>query len=129
MKEFTVLILDDDKVMRESFIYYFEDQGWRVLAAETAEEALELMSHDRPDGAIVDIRLPGIDGQSFIYQTRNTYPQLAYVICTGSVEYHLPNEMAAIGNVSNMVFAKPVYNIKELEDELLRQIEASHASH
>lgn len=43
-----VFILDDDDAVRESFQYYFEDLGWDVRVAETAEIALQVVQHDPP---------------------------------------------------------------------------------
>ena len=39
----TILILDDEYVVRQSFVDYFEDSLWRVVQAETAEQALDLL--------------------------------------------------------------------------------------
>ncbi|PCH61150.1 MAG: response regulator, partial [Gammaproteobacteria bacterium] len=62
----TILILDDEDVVRQSFVDYFEDNLWRVVQAETAEQALDLLETEQPEVALVDIRLPGIDGDEFI---------------------------------------------------------------
>ncbi len=118
-----LLILDDDNAVRESFVYFFEDRGWKVMSANNAEVALELVTDNIPDGAIVDIRLPGMDGNSFIYAMNKTHPNVACVICTGSPEYHLPSNISILPQVSDKVFDKPVEDIGELEDELLSLIQ------
>ncbi len=118
-----VLILDDDDAVRESLMDFFEDRGWRVLSAATAEDALNLLAHEEPDGAVVDIRLPGMDGNALIRAVSSTRPTLACVICTGSPEYRTPKDVAALSQVSEKVFAKPVANLIELEDEVRLQIE------
>ena len=58
----SVLVLDDEGVVRESLADYFEDCGWRVWQAASAEEALELLASESPGGVLVDIRLPGMRG-------------------------------------------------------------------
>jgi CheY-like chemotaxis protein len=62
----TILILDDEKVVRESFLDYFEDHLWNPVQAESGEQALELLKKESPVVAIVDVRLPGMDGNVFI---------------------------------------------------------------
>ncbi len=119
-----VLILDDDDVVRESFMDYFEDRGWRVLAAATAEEALNLLTHETPDGAVVDIRLPDMDGNAFIRETRRRNISMACVFCTGSPEYRPPDDIVALPQVCDQIFAKPVTDLSELEGVLHRQIES-----
>ena len=89
---YTVLILDDDEVVRESFLCYFEDHGWQVWSAASAEEALEVVAREKPGCAVVDIRLPGADGNAFIRDVNGTYPSMACVICTGSPEFMPPTD-------------------------------------
>jgi len=119
----TILILDDDSAVRESLSDFFEDREWHVLPAGSAEEALEVLDHETPDGAVVDIRLPGMDGNSFILEAVKKRPNLAYVIATGSPEYSLPETVAGMCGVSEQVFAKPITDLASLEQVLLRQME------
>jgi DNA-binding NtrC family response regulator len=118
-----VLIVDDDDVVRESLVCHFEDRGWRVIPAVTAEEALDIITRDEPNGVIVDIRLPGMDGNALIRVLSETHPNLACVICTGSPEYHPPNDVASLHLLSKQVFAKPVANLTALEQALHQQIQ------
>ena len=119
----TVLILDDDDAVRDSLMAFFEDRGWRVLPAASGEEALKIMESETPDGALVDIRLPGMDGNEFIRRARRRCSCLAYVIITGSPEYQLPEDVLAMSRVSEKVFAKPVIKLDRIETALLRQID------
>lgn len=114
----TVLILDDDADVRGSLIEFFEDREWRVFWAATAEDALETLRRERIDGVVVDIRLPGMDGNGFIRSASKIYPNLAYLICTGSPEYHPPDDILALPNVCEQVFSKPVFDLFVLEDKL-----------
>ena len=120
----TVLVLDDDEAVRDSLSDFFEDHGWKVLTAATAEEALEVLTEESPDGAIVDLRLPGMDGNAFIRAACATYPGLAHVICTGSPEYRPPVEVTSLPQVSRRTFKKPLQSLEALEAELRRHIEA-----
>lgn len=118
----TVLILDDDEVVRESLVGFFEDREWRVMPAETAEKALEMLQQELPDCAIVDIRLPGMDGNMLIRKVSKMYPTLACVICTGSPEYHPPDDVGALAQVSEQIIAKPVTDLAALEKAVCLQI-------
>jgi DNA-binding response OmpR family regulator len=57
-----VLIVDDDALMRRSLAFSLEQAGYRVSTAGSAEDALALARRDRPDLALLDIGLPGMDG-------------------------------------------------------------------
>ena len=60
-----ILAVDDDPEVLELITATFEDAGYEVMTAETAEMALNLMNGEGlPHLAIIDIRLPGLDGLS-----------------------------------------------------------------
>jgi DNA-binding NtrC family response regulator len=119
----TVLIIDDEQIIRESFAYYFEDRLWHCVMAESGEEALKILDETSPHCAIVDIRMGGMDGNSFIREAYLKKPRMACVICTGSPEYDIPDDVRNLPNVSKLVFNKPVRKMSELEQELLRLLE------
>jgi len=121
----TILILDDEYVVRQSFADYFEDNLWRVVQAETAEQALDLLESEQPEVAIVDIRLPGIDGDEFIREAISRQKQLAFVICSGSPSYGVPADLQQQIKVSEHFFRKPVTNFEELEQDALRIMDLS----
>ncbi len=117
-----VLILDDDEAVRRSLVCYFEDSGWRVLAAVTGEDALGILADEDPAGAVVDMRLPGMNGNEFIGIAVQRRPEMVYVICTGSPEYAPPESISSLPQVSNRQFSKPVTNLAELQQALQQQI-------
>lgn len=116
----TILIIDDEEIVRESFAYHFEDRLWRCIMAESGEEALDILEEASPHCAIVDIRMGGMDGNAFIREAHLKRPQMVCVICTGSPEYVIPDDVRKLPTVSNLVFNKPVTKMAELEGELLR---------
>jgi CheY-like chemotaxis protein len=118
----TVLILDDDDAVRESLLYYFEDLGWDVHGAGTAEEALVVAQQTNPAGVVVDIRLPGMDGCSFILELEKTHPHVACVICTGSPEYQPPDYVLTRPQVFDKIFSKPVSDLGELAESMRQHI-------
>ena len=58
----TILIVDDERGIRESLSAVLRDEGYQVDSTETAEAALEWLAHQRCDVMMLDIWLPGIDG-------------------------------------------------------------------
>lgn len=116
----TILILDDDDSIRESLSAYFEDEGFRTVEAESAEEAVALLKMTTADAAIVDLRLPGMNGEAFIRHTYERCPEMVYLIYTGSPEYKLADDVAQLPGVSRTVFLKPVEKIDVLVQEIRR---------
>lgn len=115
----TLLIIDDEEIVRESFTYYFEDRLWQCIGAESGEKALAIMDDTPAHCAIVDIRMGGMDGNAFIRAAYLKNPKMVCIICTGSPEYDIPADLRAMPNVSNRVFGKPVTAMAELEGEFL----------
>ncbi len=119
----TILILDDEQAVRESFADYFEDQQWRTIQSESAEQALELISHEKPDAAIIDVRLPGMNGNEFIREACKKNSNMVFVLCTGSPKYNLPKTLLDLPCVSHNLFKKPVCNMNDIEKAILQTIE------
>ena len=119
----SILILDDEPNVRQSLADYFEDRLWRPIQAESGEEALELLETEQPVAVIVDIRLPGMDGSTFIRQALKRYVRMVFVIYTGSPEYVVTPDLLNVSRVSERLFRKPVRDLGELEKEDLRLAE------
>lgn len=119
----TVLIVDDDDSVRQSLVDYFEDRLWKVFEASSGEEALQLIETQKPKGCVVDIRLGGISGDSFIRKANRTSPPTVFVIFTGSPEYEHPVNITALTCLSKTIFKKPSRNLSSMESELVRMIE------
>jgi DNA-binding response OmpR family regulator len=62
MKQHTILVVDDEATVREVVRRYLEQDGFRVLEADTGPLALHLLHQEQPDLIVLDIMLPGLDG-------------------------------------------------------------------
>ena len=70
----TVLVVDDQPDARELILRVLEDCSARVLTAGSAEEAVPIVEHDRPDVLITDIGMPGADGYELLRRVRELGP-------------------------------------------------------
>jgi len=115
------LILDDEESIRQSIAAYMEDEGYIVFQARSGEEALEIVKNNRIDEAVVDIRLPGMDGNTFMIQARKQLPDIKFVVHTGSADYAPPEAVKALGVSSANILIKPANDLKVLCDALKAQ--------
>ncbi|MDO8308837.1 MAG: response regulator transcription factor [Actinomycetota bacterium] len=67
-----VMMVEDDEAIRLVLRANLEDEGYRTVEAETAEEALLMLVDEQPDVILVDMRLPGIQGLDLIRSIRGT---------------------------------------------------------
>jgi CheY-like chemotaxis protein len=109
-----VLVVDDELAIRTSLAAYLEDFEFDVSAAETAEEALELMEKESFHVAIIDLRLPGMSGDALILEARQRFPNLRFIIHTGSPAFQV-TEAPLVGDVRmEHIFLKPINDMRLL---------------
>jgi DNA-binding response OmpR family regulator len=58
----TVLVVDDEPIVREVVVRYLRREGYRTLEASDGERARELLERDRASLVVLDLMLPGMDG-------------------------------------------------------------------
>jgi DNA-binding response OmpR family regulator len=58
----TVLVVDDEPIVREVVVRYLEREGYATLEADDGDRARELLERETPDLVVLDVMLPGTDG-------------------------------------------------------------------
>ena len=111
-----IIVVDDEKTVLLNLIAYLEDEGFDVIGAENAEQALELIAKEKPDVGIIDLRLPGMNGNELILAVHKLQPSMKVMIHTGSTDYVLPNELETIGICEEQVIHKPVSDMQIICD-------------
>lgn len=87
-EKMSIMIVDDERIVRESFLHWFERLGHRVEAASSGLEALKRLEEIPFDLLFVDIKMPGMDGIELLGKVKEEYPDTTVVIITayGSIE-------------------------------------------
>jgi DNA-binding NtrC family response regulator len=116
--DISVLVLDDEKAIRESLAAHFEDDDFKIFTAASAEQALAIMERNLVNVVIVDLRLPGLDGSRFVLEAYSRWKEVGFIIYTGSSEYRLETNLEIIPQVSRTVFFKPLKDLNLLSDEV-----------
>ena len=113
----SVLLVDDDDMIRECVSAYLEDEGFTVYSCATAEHALELIAAACPMVCISDMRLPGMNGEEFIMQAHLLCPATAYLLHTGML-YTVSDELRSIGMSDDDVLLKPIHDLSKLVEKI-----------
>jgi len=79
----TILIVDDEADIRDVLALVLRDAGYRVLAAADGEAAIGLARENAVQLALVDLKMPGIDGHETLLRLKAIHPALPVVIATG----------------------------------------------
>lgn len=121
MRAVAVLVVDDEPGVREGLRAFFEDEGFAVTLADSGEAALALVQEGaRFDVCVMDIRLPEMDGNDAIRALHAASGgEIAFLIHTGSAEYALPEDLAALGLSGADIFWKPLTDMTPLAEAVL----------
>ena len=115
-----ILLVDDEEPIRNSLAGFLEDYDFDVSTAGSAEEALEFLLKRPYDLGIIDLRLPGMNGEALILRAHKMRPAMAFLIHTGSAVYTPSKQLMRIGVDPKHVFLKPVADlglfVKGIED-------------
>jgi CheY-like chemotaxis protein len=81
--QFTILIVDDDPLVRDSVVGIIEAQGFRVFTAGSAVEAMGILAREDVDLLFTDIVMPGQDGIELAREAKKLRPKLRVLFSTG----------------------------------------------
>lgn len=82
MKKGKILIVDDEEIMRSSLTDWLKEEGYDALAVEDGLKGLEEIKKEDWDLALVDLKMPGIDGIEVLKRVNKIKPNLPVVIIT-----------------------------------------------
>jgi len=109
----TLLIVEDDELVRECVVAFLEDDGFCVTTASTGEEALEILRRKPFDVCITDMRLKGMSGEELILAAHRVRPSLRFLIHTGG-GYALSDSLREIGMIPGQILRKPLMELSLL---------------
>jgi|SRR5579863_871464 DNA-binding NtrC family response regulator len=78
-----ILIIDDEATIADTLAVIFASSGYEARAVYSAEEALEVLEQWRPDLAIIDVVLPGMNGIEFAIFLKASYPRCQFLLFSG----------------------------------------------
>lgn len=117
-----ILIVDDDESIRKVLASILEEKGYRVDTAQSGKEAIEKTQSEFYNLALVDIRLPDMDGTEVLASVKETNPPMVKIIVTGYPS--LQNAIDAVNKGADAYILKPfkVDNIlSEISGHLKKQ--------
>lgn len=101
-----ILVVDDDETIREVMSTILKEKGYIVDTAETGKEAIEKSNTNFYNLALIDMRLPDMEGTKLLTTLRETTPKMVKIIVTGYPS--LQNAMEAVNKNADAYILKPV---------------------
>ena len=123
MIDTTLLIVDDEKAQRQVLLGDLKSRGYKVLEADSAETALDIVRKNLIDVILTDLKMPGASGIDLLTNLKEINPEISVVIMTAyaSVE----TAVQALKNGAYDFITKP-YNLDEIELVIKRIIEKNN---
>lgn len=106
VKNAKILVIDDDEILRKTLSMVLEQEGYIVDQAKNGQEAIDKSFNTFYNLAIVDWRLPDIEGTKLLTKLKETVPKMAKIMLTGFPS--MRNAVDAVNNRADAFFSKPV---------------------
>lgn len=119
----TILLVDDEELVREFSAKVLENFGYKVIAVADGQEALNVYEQERQNISLVilDIIMPRMEGKQCFKALLRLNPSVKVIICTGVAQDDLVREVVALGAKGSVL--KP-YNMRELLETVREVLDA-----
>ncbi|WP_110111769.1 response regulator transcription factor [Bacillus sp. CGMCC 1.16541] len=81
-----ILLVDDDKDIRQLLTLYLQNEGYNIIEAENGEEAIEMMNKHHPDIVLLDVMMPKKDGFTIVQEIRQSGNAVPVLMLTARQE-------------------------------------------
>jgi len=119
-KNVKILIVDDDENIRKTMKTILEDEGYVVDLAATGNEAVEMTWKTAYNIALLDIRLPDMEGVELLKLIKDNVPRTRKIMVTGYPS--MQNAISALNKNADAYLVKPV-DIAKLLDKVKEQLQ------
>jgi CheY-like chemotaxis protein len=124
--EGTVLVVDDERLVREVARKALERSGYHVLSAESGRAAVDtLRTHGEIEAVVLDLSMPGMSGEETLENLRAIRPDLKVIISSG---YNEAEALRIFGGQRIAGFLQKPYSVQDLARKLQEALKSSEAA-
>jgi DNA-binding NtrC family response regulator len=120
METSTILLVDDDVALLDGLRRSLRSERWRILTAENAVKAMDVLDQEAVSVVVSDERMPGIPGAEFLAQLRLLHPGVVRILLTGNAEVSTLERAINEGHIFRYL-AKPC-KIHDLQTALFQAL-------
>jgi len=115
-----LLIVDDQQGIRLLLNEVFKREGYETFLAANGIEALDIAERIKPDGVLLDMKIPGMDGIEILKRLKSKMPEVPVVMMTAYGELDLIQEAMKLGAAH--YFTKPfdIYEVRDAVNAMLQ---------
>ncbi|RKZ38511.1 MAG: hypothetical protein DRQ49_14090 [Gammaproteobacteria bacterium] len=124
------MVVDDDKIFRNTLAFLIEKQGLRVFQAENGQIALAHLEHKKPALIMLDLNMPVMDGFEFLACLQDNEKWCSTPVVILTAQYLSAEELALLNKRVETIFQKESYNQEQLISSIHKLIsDATKAMH
>lgn len=121
----TIVAIDDEMEFTKTIDHFFSARGYTVHVALTGTSGMELVDYHHPDVVLVDLKLPGMDGDEILTRIRQTYPNTKVIVITAYNDGGKTRDrLLSLGAFAH--FDKPISSLRDLADAVKRALAATN---
>lgn len=120
MPDKSILIVDDELLIRDLLYDFFVGQGWQTSVAANGRKALDILEDRTVDLVLTDVRMPDMDGLALTAEMRTAYPHIPVVLMTA-----YPSVDTAVEALRSRVvdYVTKPFNINQLYKTIKAQLD------
>ncbi|PKL36069.1 MAG: two-component system response regulator [Spirochaetae bacterium HGW-Spirochaetae-1] len=119
----TILVIDDEYILRQTMTDFLEDHGYSVIEAENGRKGIEMIRTAAPDVVLCDLMMPEMNGLDVITHVSGEYPDIPVIAVSGTGDISLAIEAVKLGAWDYLM--KPLFDMNILIHSISRAIERS----
>jgi len=120
----TILVIDDEEVVRVLFESLLDEEGYTTLLAEDGHRGIELLNQHTPAVALVDKNLPDISGLDLIASEKKRHPNTEFIMITGYASLDSAVKAMEVGAFSYLT--KPFADMDVVMDRIRAALDVNN---
>jgi DNA-binding NtrC family response regulator len=114
MSKAKILTIDDEPDFTNMIMEYFQARGYEVYATSRGVKGMDIIREKKPDIVLIDLKMPGIDGDQVVAQLKSIHPKAKPIIITAFIdEGKTKKRLEKVGVYA--YFEKPLTSLRDLE--------------
>jgi DNA-binding response OmpR family regulator len=97
MDDAVILVVDDEEMLRKLLFKILDKEGYNVLLASSGREALDILSRERVDLIVTDVKMPEMDGFELLKKVKEKYPRIGVIVMTAFGDAYTVRDALLLG--------------------------------
>ena len=123
-----LLAIDDEAEFTKTIDQFFSSRGYEVRVALTGPSGIEMVDYHNPDVVLLDLKLPGMDGDEILKYLRRSHPATKVIVITAYNDGGKTRDrLLALGAFAH--FDKPLSSLRDLAQTVKRALGNGEGNH